>query len=67
MSLLRRLRIAAPAQLRLGIPEHGLDPVERWWALSDATMESVLQILARMITAGVVETDEEVMSDDADH
>ena len=67
MSLLRRLRIAAPAQLRLGIPEHGLDPVERWWALPDVSRESVLQILARMITAGVVETDEEVVSDDADH
>ena len=67
MSLLRRLRIAAPAQLRLGIPEYALDPVERWWALPEVARESVLQTLARMITAGVVETDEEVVSGDADH
>jgi len=56
---LRRLRIAAPAQLRLGIHEYALEPVERWWTLPDAAKESVLQILARMIAAGVVETDEE--------
>lgn len=52
---MRRLRIAAPAQLRLGFPEHGLEPVDRWWALPDAARETVLQILASMITCGVVD------------
>jgi hypothetical protein len=65
VSLLRRLRIAAPAQLRLGFPEHALGPVERWWALPHNARESVLEILARMIAAGVVELDEEVNVNDA--
>ena len=58
---MRRLRIPAPTQLRLGLPEHGLEPVDRWWALPVAARETVLQILASMIAAGVVDdTGEEV-------
>jgi hypothetical protein len=61
---LRRLRITAPAQLTLGIPDLALEPVERWWSLPEAAQEAVVCILARMIAAGVVEADEEVASDD---
>lgn len=57
---MRRLRIAAPAQLRLGFVEHALQGPERWSSLPDAAREHVLQILARMIAAGVVDADEEV-------
>jgi hypothetical protein len=60
---LRRLRIAAPAQLTLGIPHLALSPVERWSTLPIEAQEAVLCILARMIVAGVV--DEEVNTDDA--
>jgi hypothetical protein len=66
VSLLRRLRIAAPAQLRLGFPEHALEPVERWWSLPEHAQETVVRLLARMIASGVVDTDEEVGRDDAD-
>lgn len=51
---MRRLRIAAPAQLRLGIPELSSTPVDRWQSLPEEARETVISILARMITAGVV-------------
>ena len=62
---MRRLRIAAPAQLTLGIPDLALSPLERWSALPVEAREAVVRILARMIAAGVVEADEEVGADDA--
>ncbi len=62
---MRRLRVAAPAQLTLGIPELALEPLERWWSLPIEAQEAVVCILARMIAAGVVEMEEEVTGDDA--
>jgi hypothetical protein len=59
---LRELRLAAPAQLSLGIPGLVTPPVERWWSLPKEVQEAVLCILARMITGGVVV--EEGASDD---
>lgn len=55
---MRRLRIVAPSQLPLALPEVVSRPVERWWSLPDAAQVAVLSLLARMITAGVVEQDE---------
>jgi hypothetical protein len=59
---LRKLRLAAPAQLTLGIPGLTTTPVEWWWSLPLYAQETVVAILARMITEGVV--DEEVSVDD---
>ena len=61
---MRRLRIAAPAQLTMGIPGLVITPVDRWWLLPEAAQEAVVCILARMITGGVVA--EEVCCDDVD-
>ena len=52
---MRRLRIAAPAQLTMGIPGLVITPVERWWLLPEAAQEAVVSILARMIADGVVD------------
>jgi hypothetical protein len=60
---LRKLRLAAPAQLSLGIPGLVTTPIERWWSLPGEVQEAVVCVLARMITGGVVE--EEVGCDDA--
>ncbi len=57
---MRRLRILAPAQLTLGIPELVTTPVDRWWSMPEETREAVVCILAKMIASGVVEVDEEV-------
>ncbi len=63
---MRRLRLAAPAQLALDIPGLLITPAERWWSLPEEAQEAVVCVLARMIAAGVVdETDEEVAPDDA--
>ena len=62
---MRRLRIAAPAQPTLDIPDLVLSPVERWTTLPADVQEAVVRILARMIAAGVVDTDEEGGTDDA--
>jgi hypothetical protein len=59
---LRKLRLAAPAQLTLGIPGLMTAPLERWWSLPQYAQEAVVAILARMISEGVV--DEEVAVDD---
>ena len=61
---MRRLRIAAPIQLPLGLPEEASTPTQRWSSLPDAAQREVLALLARMITAGVVV--EEVIDDDGD-
>jgi len=61
---LRRLRIAAPIQLSLGLPEMASTPPQRWSSLPEAAQREVLALLARMITAGVVA--EEVVDDDGD-
>jgi hypothetical protein len=52
---LRRLRIAAPAQLTLDIPGLLTTPVERWWSLPPDAQEAVVCVLARMIADGVIE------------
>ncbi len=65
---MRRLRLAAPAQLTLGIPGLVTTPLERWWSLPDDAQEAAVCILARMIAGGVIdETVEEVVADDAHH
>jgi hypothetical protein len=61
---LRRLRILAPAQLTLGIPELVTTPIDRWWSMPEDTREAVVCILTRMITSGVIEVDGEVTADD---
>jgi hypothetical protein len=63
MSLLPRLRIAAPIQLPLGLPEVLSTPSQRWCSLPDAAQREVLSLLARMITAGVVDEKELVDGD----
>jgi hypothetical protein len=47
----------------LGWPEAASTPTQRWWSLPDTAQTAVLSLLARMITAGVVE--EEVIGDDS--
>jgi hypothetical protein len=61
---LRKLRLAAPAQLSLGIAGLTTTPLERWWSLPREVQEAVVCILARMITGGVVV--DEAVCDDAD-
>jgi hypothetical protein len=63
---LRKLRLAAPAQQRLGIPGLESTPVERWWSLPREVQEAVVIILARMITGGVID-EEEVNDSDVHH
>ena len=58
---MRRLRIAAPAQLTLVMPGAAPPPAERWSSLPEAAQTTVLGVLARMIARGVVE---EVSGDD---
>jgi hypothetical protein len=62
---LRKLRIAAPVQLRLDMPEVATTPLERWWSLPPRAQEAVVDILARMISDGVVDNDGESVADDA--
>lgn len=61
---MRRLRIAAPAQLTLGIPDLEVSPAERWWTLPAEARAAVICVLARMIASGVVVTEEEGRDDD---
>ena len=56
---MRRLRIAAPAQLTLGIPGQPTTPSERWWSLPAEAQEAVVCILARMIVGGVIDQEPE--------
>jgi hypothetical protein len=57
---LRRLRIAAPVQLPLALPEV-VSTADRWWSLPEPTQANVLALLARLIAKGVV--DEEADGD----
>ncbi|MDQ4069213.1 MAG: hypothetical protein M3203_07055 [Actinomycetota bacterium] len=50
---MRRLRLAAPAQLALVIP--GLASTPAWSGLPDHAQATALSLLARMIANGVVE------------
>lgn len=52
---MRRLRIAAPAQLRLGIAGIVMNPSERWWQFPPHSQQAAVAILARMIATSVVE------------
>ena len=63
MSLLRKLRIAAPTQLTLSLPEVAMNPAERWWSLPERAQATTVSLLARMISDGVVDTEEEVTGD----
>jgi hypothetical protein len=60
---LRSLRIAAPAQLSLGIDTSLPSPAHRWSLFSEEARTAVVAILARMIGVGVVEVVEEVNVD----
>ena len=51
---MRKLRIAAPGQLPLALPE-AVAVADRWWALPEATRARVLTLLARLIANGLVE------------
>lgn len=63
---MRRLRLLAPAQLTLDIPELVTTPVDRWWSMPEEAQEAVVCILARMIASGVIVAAEEVVVDDDD-
>jgi hypothetical protein len=63
VSPLRRLRLAAPTQLALVMPELASTAAERWSALPDDAQMAVMSLLARMIANGVVEE----VSDAAEH
>jgi hypothetical protein len=60
---LRKLRIAAPTQLVLSLPEVAMNPADRWWSLPERVQTAALSLLARMISDGVVDSDEEVTGD----
>ena len=62
---MRRLRIAAPIQLALAMPETVSSPVQRWWSLPDGARATALSLLARMIADGVID-EEGVPADDGD-
>jgi hypothetical protein len=59
---LRRLRIAAPVQLPLDLPELPVGPTQRWATLPESARHTVLVLLARLISRGVL--DEEDVVDD---
>lgn len=54
---MRRLRIVAPIQLAMAMPELASTPAQRWSALPDAARTTALSVLARMIADGVVEAE----------
>ena len=62
---MRRLRIAAPAQLRLGIAGIVMNPNERWWQFPLHSQQAAVAILARMITTSVVEEQPDERGPDA--
>jgi hypothetical protein len=57
---LRRLKIAAPAQLPLAL-EGDDGPASRWASLPEAARQQALVLLARLIAKGVIDSE-----DDAD-
>ena len=64
---MRSLRLAAPVQLQLDMDQRAPAPMECWWALPETARAAVVVLLARMIAAGVVVSDEEVGRHGADH
>ena len=62
---MRKVRIAAPAQLALVMPETVSTPLDRWRSLPEMCQATVVSLLARMIADGVLD-DEGVDSDDGD-
>ena len=61
---MRRLRIAAPTQLALVMPELASTPAQRWSTLPDDAQMAAMSLLARMIANGVVV---EEVADAAEH
>jgi 6-phosphogluconate dehydrogenase (decarboxylating) len=51
---LRQLRLAAPAQLALGIIDRVLEPAEQWMMLPAEAQATVIAVLSKMISAGVI-------------
>ncbi len=56
---MRRLRIAAPAQLTLVVGEDNVRPAPVWPAMPEGVQAEVLDLLARLIARGVAVDDEE--------
>lgn len=56
---MRRLRIAAPVQLGLALPDAGERPEAIWWTLPEAARAQALAVLARLIAKGVFDEGEE--------
>jgi hypothetical protein len=57
----RRLRIAAPAQLSMSLPAGEHEPLceELWASLPDEAQARLLSLFARLIARGVVVEEEE--------
>ena len=57
---MRQLRLAASAQLALGIVDRVLEPAEQWKMLPADAQATVIAVLSKMISAGVIisETEE---------
>lgn len=63
---MRKVRIAAPAQLALVMPEAASTPLDRWRSLPERSQATVLSLLVRMIADGVLDDVEEVGGYDGD-
>jgi hypothetical protein len=60
---MRRLRIAAPAQLSLTLSLGGVPRgPQLWTALPDAAREQVLVLLARLIARGVIADEDQELT-----
>lgn len=56
---MRRLRIAAPAQLPLALEGADDGPASRWASLPEAARQQALVLLARLIAKGVIDGEDE--------
>jgi len=56
---LRALRIAAPVQPSLALPDALCDSGDRWWSLPEESRQQVLALLARLIARGILEEGEQ--------
>jgi hypothetical protein len=55
---LRRLRIAAPAQLPLALEGTEDGPASRWSSMPEAARQQALVLLARLIAKGVIDSED---------
>lgn len=54
---MRRLKIAAPAQLPLALEGAEDGPASRWASLPEAARQQALVLLARLIAKGVIDSE----------